>query len=304
MSKITLLLLGLFAAFPALSQNAIPNASFEDWVEESVLFTAYEDPVGWGTSNNATATFGIVTATKSTAPGTTQSGDASLRLETQFLSILDLPIQGGVATSELEIDLASQSVQAIGGVPYDLRPANLQGWYHYLPSNSDSMRIGMLLRRWNAETGTRDTVAIALLETVEETQGMSFFEVPFTYQSDLDPDTMLLGILCSRVQNPSIGSVLYVDDLSVTFPVTDVTEFVPESFRIFPNPTSGDISIKADRQGLLQVFDNRGCLVKSRRIDSGLSRLSLHDLPSGVYTACYDGPETIGLQRTKVVVVR
>lgn len=241
------------------AQNAIPNEGFENWEEAGGLFSGYLDPVGWGTSNEVTNNFGFQTATRAQGGQWVHSGNFALRLETHQAPILNIPVQGGVATSPLIIDIVNQTVEPAGGVPFDLRPTAIRGWYQYFPAGSDSARIGLLLRRWNPASGERDTIAVALFETVDETPGYTLFEAPLQYQSELDPDTMLIGIICSKVVDPAVGTVMYVDDLELVYDeLTSVSP--PESalISVFPNPSNGTFSCNHPHAFLAEISDTKG----------------------------------------------
>lgn len=266
-----------------IGQNAIPNPGFEDWSVYGGLFNSYEDPDGWGTSNSVTTTFQFQTATKATSPQFVRSGDYALRLETHYIGILDLVAPGGVATSELEIDIATQSVVPTTGVPFNLRPTSLEGWYQYYPAADDSARVAMLLRRWNDDTQERDTIAIALFETIELADEYTQFIAPFEYQSDLDPDTMLLGILCGKVEDAPEGTVMYVDELGLNYDVTHVPVAEIAEIGIYPNPSSGGLWFENNGYMELCVINAQDAFVRTLSLAAGITQVDLGDLAPGIY---------------------
>lgn len=264
------------------AQNAIPNAGFENWSASGGIF-GYEDPVDWGTSNSVTTTFQFQTATKATSAQFVRSGNYALRLETHYIGLLNLVVPGGVATSELEIDIAAQSVIPVSGVPFNLRPTVLEGWYQYYPAAEDSARVAMLLRRWNPETQMRDTIAIALFETTEGAETYTQFTAPFEYQSDLDPDTMLLGILCGKVEDAPVGTVMYVDDLDLIYDATITASPHVEEMVLYPNPTSGLVWVENPNYLSVWIVNSQGVRVRHLPISHGLSQIDMHGLPQGRY---------------------
>lgn len=280
------LLFSLFSLLCTLSltgQNAIPNEGFESWDEAGGLFSGYLEPSGWGTSNSVTNNFGFQTATRAEGNQWVNSGNYALRLETHQAPILNIPVQGGVATSPLDIDLINQTVEPTGGVPFNLRPTALRGWYQYFPAGSDSARVGLLLRRWNPDSGERDTIGVALFETVDATAGYTIFEAPVQYQSGLDPDTMLIGIICSKVVDPAVGTVMYVGDLELFYDeVTSLTTPEERKITIFPNPSDGSFFCNHPSAVLAEITDTNGRNVAVIASGGDQSAFSIHSL-NGLY---------------------
>ncbi|MBK6985048.1 MAG: T9SS type A sorting domain-containing protein [Bacteroidetes bacterium] len=70
--------------------------------------------------------------------------------------------------------------------------------------------------------------------------------INMTYVSALTPDTMWVLVSSSSLdKNPKAGSILWLDDASVTLP-TGVNEFVSteNTIEIFPNPSNGIFTIR------------------------------------------------------------
>jgi hypothetical protein len=293
----------LITVFQANGQNAIPNPGFEHWETGGSLLT-YEEPVGWGTSNPETVLFQFQTATKTSVAQFVRSGNLALRLETHYIGALNLAVPGGVATADLDINLANQSVEPVGGVAFNLRPSALEGWYQYYPAGPDSARVGMLLSRWNADTQVRDTIATAIFETTEQADSYTQFIAPFEYQSDLDPDTMLLGILCGKVEDAPIGTVMYVDDLDLIYGPVSVANSDVHTIPLYPNPTRGQVRFGQSEAEVAEVFDINGTRLRVIPLQSGQQDFDLSELRAGVFIVKFSMRNGLFIGQSRLVIIR
>jgi len=84
------------------------------------------------------------------------------------------------------------------------------------------------------------------------------------------------------------------DPLSTTEPLRN------QNFKIFPNPTSGKVSIESEnfQPGSLQVFSTVGTLVYQSTVSSNLERIDLSSLPTGLYLLNFNN------RITKLVIER
>lgn len=53
---------------------------------------------------------------------------------------------------------------------------------------------------------------------------------------------------------------------------------------VYPNPSSGVFLIKSDTRSTMKVYDLTGKIIKTEKIDSGISKLDLSNNPSGIYS--------------------
>lgn len=271
-----------FAIHAASGQNAIPNPGFEDWEEGGSIFNGYEEPVGWGTPNPTSASFGFQTATRVTSPELVHSGNAALRLKTHHVNVLNLYAQGAAVTGNVNIEVVPFSVQVTGGVSFVLRPDTLAGWYMYFPQGSDTAQVGMLLSRWNNETGQRDTVGTALLPITEPEGTYSRFAIPFEYMLDVQPDTMMIGAICSSFFEPEEGSMMYIDDLELIYAPTAVFETISAEIKAFPNPARDQVRFAGSDLAAVQICDLTGKIISRKSLTPDGS-VSIDELAPGVY---------------------
>jgi hypothetical protein len=61
------------------------------------------------------------------------------------------------------------------------------------------------------------------------------------------------------------------------------TKNVINSLKLYPNPTSGDLTIETPEKGTLFVFDLNGVLLLQRELAEPTSTIDFNTLPGGVY---------------------
>jgi hypothetical protein len=205
MKRIFIGVLAAFVCTMAGAQNAIPNASFEQWN----VNPNYDDPVGWGTINSLTYVLGVRTVTKAT--GADAYGGFAMKLESKTV-----PFQG-VAPGIAATGTINASTQAVdGGVPFNKRPAALKGWFKYQPNGVDTGSIEANLFRWNA--GQREQVGRAEFQVSSTVNSYTQFTANFTYTSANAPDTLVMILLSSSGANASpVGTKLFVDSLTLDY---------------------------------------------------------------------------------------
>jgi len=274
------LLLVLLFPFLAMAQNAIPNPDFENWTTGGLPpINSFEDPNGWSTVNSLTYLLGIQTVTKASQPQFVKSGNFALRLETFFVAALNRPVQGGAATAD--INVADESLS--GGVPFNLRPSALEGWYQYYPVGADTATMAILLSKWNSVLGVKDTVGYALYRPTEAVSVYTQFSAELEYFLEDDPDTMIVGFVCSGQFEPGIGSVMYVDDVSLVFEPVSVTKSASKKPLLYPNPTRDFVRFDIPGAVWVIVRNLTGQIVLEQNLLNNNNQIHLSTLNEGLY---------------------
>lgn len=80
-----------------------------------------------------------------------------------------------------------------------------------------------------------------------------------------------------------LDAFTWVKDSGIVLSSSDVKVSKKEN-GIYPNPTSGPISIKAAHSGKYEVYSPAGQLVKTIEAQKGITEADLSELPKGVYT--------------------
>jgi len=250
--------------FSAAVIAQIPNAGFENWTTVGT----YENPDGWSTLNNKTATQSMFTATKGT-PGS--PGNSYLKLTSKTVGASVVP---GIAVSG---KLDTMSMMPVSGVSYTMRPATFSGKWQHMIYGSSQGSIMVLLTKWNATQNMRDTIAHGMLGLAGMAMSWANFSFNLTYMDSLHyPDSCII-VLKASGSNPTNNDYLWVDNLAFagsvavyTPPIdtTGLTEISKNNLNIsmFPNPSNGQITINFDlistEKTSIQIVDITGKLVK------------------------------------------
>jgi hypothetical protein len=278
MKQAFILLLSGFV-YQVSAQNTIPNPGFEDWENGGTFFNGYQNPQGWGTLNSVTSLLGVETVKRTTNSQFVHSGSAAIKLETFYINLLNRTAQGICVTGIINID----TEQVEGGVPYNLRPDYFEGWYQYYPAGTDTGQVAALLTKWNPLQQQRDTIGLCGKWFLGETNTYQQFQEPFTYWSDENPDTLMIILVSSSQFEPSIGSVMYIDDLNLNF-TTSVQKPPSESnISVYPIPALDFFHFEVFEKGVFQVFALNGNIVSAGIVNAGLNRISVAEWYSGIY---------------------
>jgi len=290
-----------FAATAAFAQNEIPNPDFENWTTGGiVILGTYENPDGWETINATTYALGIQTVTKTSDPQFVKSGNHALRLETFFFAPLNRPAQGGATTGE--INILEETID--GGVPFNLRPSALQGWYQYYPVGTDTATMAILLSKWNTDLGVKDTVGYGLFRTADPVSEYTQFTAELEYFLEDDPDSMIVGLVCSGQFEPGIGSVMYADDLSLIFNPVAVNESAQKRALLFPNPANDVVRFNLPEAARAIVRNTAGQIVLQQILSNSSGEISLIDLPKGLYLVQFFDVDEKHLATSKLSIGR
>lgn len=188
---------------------------------------------------------------------------------------------------------------AAAGVPIDYKPTKLTGYYRYdLGRNqrkNDSAVAYVMLKRYNPETGKRDTIGFA-----KKLLGPAAAYTPFTvdirdYAPGILPDSITLAFVSSDsgfCEGESDGNCCYlsIDDiqLSLSSGVSYDARPLFDAARVYPTPlrSSGRIewSARAGTSYTLRLYSVSGALVRTvDGLTGGSARIDRAGLPSGEY---------------------
>lgn len=283
MKKIYLLIsLLIFTSF-IIAQD-LPNAGLESW--ETI--GTYQEPVEWNTPNPFTSLLGFVSVSKSDDAA---EGQFSAKLESILIELgpLQYKVPGLITYANFNVDISSGDFSFGGGIYMPFNVFILSGKYKYSPAENDSATV-VLYSYAHPDGGEMDTIGIGFgfLHAAAE---WSDFTFPMNMLNDHTPDSfnvLLMSTGALELDNMPVGSVLYVDDLSIE---TSVGLFnLPDkktSLSVYPNPAADFINFitpETSNHRVLRIFDITGKEVKNVEF-SGLSiRLNLTGLPEGIYS--------------------
>lgn len=272
MKKITVLFMLLCLGFYSVKAQApVPNGSFENWTGATAN--------SWVTQYSLSG-ISIPLSSKSTI---FQDGQFALEAKSQSLMTLNIP---GMATLGLITVNTSPSVDVkiSGGVPYTDKPSKLKGWYQYAPQGTDSAIIYTILTKWNAVSGTRDTIADGVFINTATQSTYAQFTVNLTYRTQsIVPDTMNIVLLSSGM-SATPDSKLLVDNMSFELPQSIASNDKLEC-NIYPNPSNGviNVSLANNQKTTATLFNSLGQEVCVKVLSSMSNSLDFSSLPKGIY---------------------
>ncbi len=281
-----LLFLILFTFFGQFCFSQIPNAGFESWTNVDT----YDNPDSWGTMNNTTAPFAIFTANKAT-PG--NPGSYYLKLTSRTVNSA---VVNGIAVSGV---IDTITLQPKSGFPFTQRPQSLTGnWQHMIYGTSHGS-IAVYLTKWNS--GSRDTVAKAILALSGMVMSWAAFTDNFTYQSGEYPDTCVIVLKASGA-TPANQDYLWVDNLAFSGSVAGINENLDQGLTLksYPNPANNLIAFAYSKTFLpgdrMLVTDMLGNVILEKVIKENSFTINTSTFANGNYI--YKLTNRFGVQYT------
>lgn len=284
MKKYYFLASALIILVGSVFSQTIPNAGFENWITTG----SYANPQFWDSPNAETAVIPIIgfsTVTKSTDA---HSGSFSARLETK--SLLGMPIPGMLTLGNLTINIASFNFTLTGGVPFNLRPEKLKGFYKYAPAGGDTMVVGVVFYKNNLSGGS-DTIGVAYYLSNAAVSTWTAFETYVDWFTSETPDTMNIFSVSSASMQGNAGTVLMLDDLGFDYSAPVATpqkskETVVASY----NPSGSLVQVyltlpaeKMARISLVNLIGQSLKTVESEISTGSMVSIPVSDLPKGLY---------------------
>jgi hypothetical protein len=262
----------------ALNAQVLPNGGLESWEDMGT----YEDPEFWSTPNPFTSLTGVSVTEKSEDAA---EGMYSARLETKDILGGLFQSPGLLTLAEFEVNFQTQEFAFTGGLPLQDQVSHLTGKYKYAGVDGDSASILIYSTR-HPEGEEADTVALGFgfLQDAAEWTDFTVYMMPLSEETS---DTFNIIILSSGSFDVISGSVLYIDDLSVSL-ITDIPEAKEEiAISTYPNPVVDRVTFEAksssnDRN--LVIYDVTGRQVSMRDFSTEKIVVDLSAFPAGIYT--------------------
>jgi hypothetical protein len=308
--KKSLLLLSAFSLFFSIKTNAqIINPGFETWSPDMLVPTAMNpnsgnNTYGWWDYNYFNSSFvGSSPISVTRCTDTVHGGSYSVRLETKVYTPTSwniykswgYPFIGHEYNDTLGILFNGKvNVTDQTFVPATACTQNLSQYkfyYQYRPNGNDTAECRVAL------TSAGSLVAGGVFKTsvATGTSGWQQAVINFTYVSSLAPDTLYVLYSSSSLDhNPKAGSVLWIDDVSVSL-LTGVEETLgnDNAIQIFPNPSNGIFSIKNlnNQSQTVEIFNLMGERVYSSGNNTKIAcDIDISNSPKGIYfVKVYDG---------------
>jgi len=234
------------------AQTAIADFSFEEWTTQEV-----ETPDNWYTMNEALVGMDLVNADK-----TTDSYSGTYAIE---LTNRQDQSSGNVFSGLLSIADFNNNESM---VPYSGTPMNFSGAFNYVPAAGSGDEGYIHLTFFEMGTPISNYT-----HTFQETAGYETFSAVLSLTGT--PDSIHLSASAGNVD----GSVLKLDDLSLSGGNVGLSELNAKQVVVFPNPATGIVTISAAGDFNWKLISPTGSVVTS----GNEQQFSVEHLPSGIY---------------------
>lgn len=212
----------------------IPNAGFESWDSLSVVNNIrIYNPVDWNSSNIERVNFNGTQTVQLTTDAHT--GNFAVKL----ISAID-------DNQEQATYLASGNFLGNGPndpvddkFPLNGRINGFEGYYKYVPHIEDTFRVFLALYRDGQYLGQ------SYMELGVPTNTYTKFWWPVVYPATITPPDSAKFIIEPSIFNDSEGSVLFLDDLNITYGFTTGLDGLSSepSIQLYPNPAKEQITL-------------------------------------------------------------
>jgi hypothetical protein len=263
--------LSLLLAFhlPATAQQ-INNGGLESWQ----TFTNFEVPDSFYTFDQ-NIFVGTATTSKTTDA---HSGQYAALLQTQAG-----PTSTNFSGTMSYGSFSAGPVNYFYGWPFAQRPTKLKFWYKYINPGNDTALCGIFLSKW---TGLHTSIGSGIFYFSANTPNYTLAEIPVNYTSGVLPDTLSIGFMSSVNANPTSGTMLYIDDISLDYSTALESNPAINAIRVYPNPCSNAMYITIPSPGNhhLTIRDVLGSAVYEKDNYSSQLAIDCSQFNAGVYT--------------------
>ncbi|MDR2556376.1 MAG: PCMD domain-containing protein [Bacteroidales bacterium] len=293
-------IISLFAATTVAAQTyePLPDGDFEQWTAHKTYsgddYYELEDPF-WETLNRLST----LPPDMSTGPVTVyreqgRSGYAPMaKSDTLWVGEDKIFLPGVFGAFTLDV----QAKTARFGRPFHSRPDSIVGYMKYAPVNNDSANIFVeLYKRIGPVKVTIGKADKIFRNTISE---WTRFSIPIDYviEEEAPDSATVLFIASADIKNftdlyncnGQTGSAIWVDECRFIYnnaPSSIETSVKATTAIVYPNPTSGDVSIKLNspvRNGAVEVLDIRGRVVFAKEFSGTSTSIDLRSLKPALY---------------------
>lgn len=290
----------------------IKNASFEEWIDltdsfEVELDIAISEPIifpdGWF------SLFRLLDFALSSLIVDYLEGD------TLDIPVFDavVPYTPGANGTETGVRIAGDtlfsSADAVQLTDCQARPSTFSGYYKYEGQGNDTLTLAVVLID-SELVDTSEAIGYAYYTVVGQGDDISRsvdyvpFSVDFEYNSEGDPDSMVILVLNSRDQSNLTDTSFYVvDELVISGgSVSTADNNLEYTDALSPNPAQNYVRLQLDVPGSvnLELYNSLGTLVMSRKSLREGEDISIPHLTPGAYIAKLASGEQVFWQKLLV----
>ncbi|RLD53212.1 MAG: hypothetical protein DRJ05_16760, partial [Bacteroidetes bacterium] len=264
-STLIISILAIFLTGTSISQDSIPNNSFEYWNSPTMA-------KNWETTNIFLPP-GVATCTRDT---NAYSGNYAIQLKT--IKMDDILIPGVATLGDVEINSVS------GGVPFTNRPNSLSGFVKH--PGQDSVFVAIQFFKNGQMIGGGSWGA------TDSIPSYTSFSAQIEFFSNENPDTMNIVFLTDPNKQ---GSTLIIDDLHLETQTGATINKEIKKLHIFPNPAINEINIDPQTTSIYDysVYNISGVRVKEGNNIIGNKKVNLSILNPGTYIIVVKGDNKV-----------
>ena len=305
MKKTVLFLFALTFIFTMHEVKAqIINPGFESWTADFLVPTAMNPNTGnastgwWDYNYFNYAPLGSSPISLTRCTDTVHSGTYSVRLETKvytttswtYYKAWGVPFIGHEYNDTLgimfngKVDATVPSYRP--GIPCTQKLIDYRFYYQYKPKGNDTAECRVML----LSAGTPVAGGSFKSNVATGASGWQQAVINFTYISSLIPDTLWVLYSSSSLDDrPKAGSVMWIDDVSVTLP-TGVNQSIGEEnpMELYPNPSKGVFTLQTLKLNLkspiIEVYNMLGEKIYLSNLENMTDKqIDISFAPKGIY---------------------
>lgn len=278
----------LVAGVTQAQQTPVPNGDLEAWT----VVSGNDEPSGGmlKSLNEITQWPGGAPATCFKETVAPHGGAAAAKVVSKNIQSLNIFVPGVLGTVKAILNPPS----AVLAIPFTAKPEGIKAWIKYEPVQGDSAEIFSYLMKTTG--GVRETLATANKVFTQGVPNWELQELTYTYSNtSVAPDSISLMFVSSAGYNfdnlllcqGKINSTLYVDDVSLTYPMgVEEVFFNGEEINVYPNPAENLVNIsvsQAINNGVLSVTDMNGREVMAQTVSGTTFSVDASSLKAGNY---------------------
>jgi hypothetical protein len=284
----TLLTLVALCATATNAQTSpkLPNGGMEQWTTLPIPGLP-PFPTGWLTLD--------LSAMKKTVEKTTdkRSGNFALTMTPDTIDTGFFPI----SLSAMQLgSLNILTFSANDGAAFTGRPSKLSMWLKRdeIPgkggSDKDTLAISMdiELTKWNKTEKKQEKIGTLQEDVlIDKPFNKVYKEVvlPIKYLTSDQPDTLNMGLLCFYAKLKPSPIRITMDDLAFVYTV-GTKDLAANNIKIYPNPAMDFVILETEDMlgaNSVTLYNLNGAVVLQQTIDDNKFRLSLDNIPNGLY---------------------
>jgi len=290
-----LILLTIIFVHNTNGQQQIENPGFEYWEDFGIGPDTLE-PVNWSSlkSSDGGELINMLIPQVWEQSTDAHSGMYSVRLEN--LPILAFVAPGTLTNGRVHATFPPSDAFVFSDVndpqwntSFTDTPDSLAIWVKFFPQLDDKAHVIAILHTDSAkivDSTAMNWIATAHIEIPNEINEWTRLSVPFTYLNSNIPEHILFAIYSGDAQNAQLGSIMYLDDIELTYynvsvnsASSDLTKIYFANDKLFIKLSTEDIH----KNLTYEILDLSGRVILSSEFLSSTLNEFDANIPAGVY---------------------